>query len=222
MDTQGLNKYIETARSQGQTDIQIKQQLLTAGWPANVVDLSLNPVVNQVPQPNIVPPPPTPTKPPSSNSTPDDHFGMWVVFEYVLMFVTLAINAMALAGIGHFIVNSMLKNAGGYSYFGGSLLTWYIAAIIVSFPIFAYLFVDLKKRILRNPDMRNMKTRKQLVYVALVWTFIVLITRAVLFVYNFLNSTDSLVVSVANLVVTFLTSGLIFFYFLSDVRKDSR
>ncbi|MBX4191502.1 MAG: hypothetical protein KW804_01735 [Candidatus Doudnabacteria bacterium] len=213
-------EYIKNARQQGISDTQIKLSLTNAGWPETEVDEALKPVT--IPHPTI-----GTLQAPIHISTDHHQQGMWIVFQYVLMFITLAFSAVALAGIAHSFVDDVFHgnlNA-SRSYWGeinAYFLTGYIATIIVAFPIFAYLFISLRKRISLDPTIRNIKVRKIFIYIALVWTFLVLIIRLVSVVYTFLFGTAAAGNSFAHFLVTFLIAGSIFLYFVLDVKKGSR
>jgi len=99
-----LEKYVATAREQKVSDSVIREQLLKAGWPETEVSEALNPVNASTP----LPPPPLP------------QFGMWVGFQYFILFISLYVTATSLAGILHEAVNQFLpdqlNSLNSYSY----------------------------------------------------------------------------------------------------------
>ncbi|OGE74411.1 MAG: hypothetical protein A3I07_00650 [Candidatus Doudnabacteria bacterium RIFCSPLOWO2_02_FULL_42_9] len=214
MDNIELKNYVDNARKQGMTDEQIRQNLAMAGWAEHDINQTLTPA----PVASMGVTVPTP----SHTASTDYHVNMWIVFQYILMFITLATSAISLSGIGHHFIDENLGMESGSSYasyFGNSLILGYVASLIVAFPVFAALFIILRRKIEIEPAIRNIKSRKFFIYVALLWTFIVLVVRVIGLVYGFLSGSEYAGASFAHLLVTFATAGSIFTYFILDVRK---
>jgi hypothetical protein len=209
-----LQNYIDSAHEQGQSDEQIRLNLIDAGWPEQDVSSALG----SGNSPELAVP---------KFQSRTNHFGMWIVFEYVLMFITLATSAIALAGLAHQFVEDKLSNpdlgSGYFGYFSSAYLTTtYISMIIVGFPIFAFLFIHLRKLLLAHPEIRELRVRQIFIYLALVWTFIALISRLIRVVQTFLNGGENVSATLAHLVVTLVISGSIFLYFMLEVRKSGK
>ncbi|MDP4001149.1 MAG: DUF5671 domain-containing protein, partial [bacterium] len=211
-ENQNLVKFISESRVQGNSDEAIKTQLVSSGWPEAEVNQALGdaqsvglaPTYKQTQQPSLA-----------------SNFGMWVVFEYVLMFITLAFSAAGLVGILHRLVDNELSpitavgssSIYSLSNYNDYLLTTYIASLIIAFPIFVFLALRLRSTLLKNPEVRKIKTRKIFIYIALTWTFLVLLSRFIRTVYDFLNGEGQALNIILHLVVTLLVSGAIFLYF---------
>ena len=58
------------------------------------------------------------------------------------------------------------------SVINSTLLQGYLAAIIVAYPFFIGLFISLDKQVEMNPGIRNIKTRKTLMYFTIIVNFI--------------------------------------------------
>lgn len=201
-----LEKYISTARAQKASDEQILSELIKQGWPEEEVKQVLSPDRNVG-----LPPPPVP------------HIGMWVTFQYIILFICLYASATSLGGILHFAVDKLLPDKAAPTEIGRNalLLQGYLASIIVTYPIFAVLFVMLKKQTLEKPAVRNLKARKVLIYMTLVGTFLIMIIHLISTVYGFLSGRATFN-SLAHLGVTFLVAGSIFAYLLSEVAIDRK
>jgi len=106
---------------------------------------------------------------------------MWVAFQYVILFISLYISFTALGFILHDAVDKYIADSAKvrnvYSIISYSLLRWNIAAIIVVYPIFATLFIVLKRQALKNPNIKNLRARKILIYITLVGTFIIMVIK---------------------------------------------
>lgn len=213
MSTEELNKYVAAARQQGIGDEEIKKHLLDAGWSEQEV------VAVLVPQPisQGLLAPPVPQK---------AHFDLWVAFQYVLLFISLYVSSIALNGILHYGIDQLLPDTlEGYGSYRSSwnegLIKWYLAAMIVAFPIFAVLFLLLKRQELAKPAMRNIKSRKILIYLTLIGTFLIAMARLIISLYRFLDGTLT-GRTVAHLALTLALTGSIFVYWLWEVRADRK
>ncbi|HMS23083.1 MAG TPA: DUF5671 domain-containing protein [Candidatus Levybacteria bacterium] len=205
-----LRTYIETARGKGATDEQIRGALLKSGWQESIINSSLKEKSIDI---LSVPTPPAP------------HFGMWVGFLYVMLFISLYVWATALGGIFHFAVDELLPdkldnlqvtyNTGQY------LMQFYIASLMVAYPIFAVLFLILKRQAIKNPAVRGIKVRKFLIYLTLIGTFIIMMGHLIGTVYQLLGGSVT-ERSIAHLFVTVLVAGSIFAYFFLDVWGDRK
>lgn len=206
-----LEKYIQSARSQGANDESIKSQLINSGWSETIVSEALAP--KQSAGEINLPPPPVP------------HFGMWITFQYIILFISLYTSTTALGGILHHGVNQLFQDpleVSRYSSgFGNVFLNFYIASILVGFPIFAFLFIALKRQVEQKPAVRNIKARKILIYITLIGTFLIMIGHLIGTLIGFLGG-NLTIQSAAHLGVTFIVAGSIFFYLLNEVREDRK
>ena len=206
-----LEKFISTAKSKNVPDDQIRSTLVKSGWSETEVNQAFSP---QSPGINL-PPPPVP------------HFGMWVSFQYIILFICLYVSATSFGGILHAAVNDYLPDnidntySGYGNYFDDFLLKGYLAGIAVTFPVFAILFLLLKHQLLIKPGVKSLRARKILIYLTLVGTFIIMISHLIMTVYGFLGGNTTLR-SLAHLGVTFLVAGSIFVYLLNEVREDRK
>lgn len=152
------------------------------------------------------------------------HFSMWIGFLYIILFISLYISFTSFGGILHYAVNQYFKDPieqSAYSLLNidKTLLKMYIAGIIVSYPIFAILFIILKKQIFKNPAVKNLTVRKLLIYITLIITFLIMIGHLTMTLYGFLSG-KSTIASFMHFLVTFSVAGSIFIYFLLEIFED--
>lgn len=152
------------------------------------------------------------------------HFSMWVGFLYIILFISLYISFTSFGGILHYAVSKYFEDPveqSAYSLLNidKTLLKMYIAGIIVSYPIFAILFIVLKKQIFKNPAVKNLSVRKLFIYITLVITFLIMIGHLTLTLYGFLSG-NSTIASFMHFLVTFTVAGSIFVYFLLEILED--
>lgn len=154
---------------------------------------------------------------------------MWDAFEHILLFISLYTMATAIALILHTFVDKWLPGvqADLYSnYYSNSdwqsvLLRGYTAALIVSLPVFSFLFLDLVKRMNKNPHLRTIKSRRVLIYITLVITFIIMLGNVISAVFTLLGGNIT-VNFLLHLFVTIAVSGIIFAYYFHEVREDRK
>ena len=150
---------------------------------------------------------------------------MWITFQYVVEFITLYIWATAFGGVVHFAIDQRfpdpLKIATYTSLIGSYFMPGYLSALIVAFPIFASLYLILKKQEGQNSEIKNIKIRKVLIYFTLVIAFIILISQLISGVFSFLNGSASLN-SFLHILATILIVGSIFLGFLFSVKEDRK
>ena len=170
-------------------------------------------------------PPTPPLSPPPSHA--QGSVGMWDAFEHILMFISMYVFASSSSMLLHTFVDTWLPNASAisnmlynsYSEFGSTLVRGYLAAIIVSFPIFAFLFIRITKHTKLNPAVRNLELRKILIYLTLTATFIILIWKLINVVYTLLSGNIG-INFLMHFIITVSISGLIFTYYFLQVKDD--
>ncbi|HVA96501.1 MAG TPA: DUF5671 domain-containing protein [Candidatus Acidoferrales bacterium] len=216
-----LTSYIEKARGKKQNDGQIASSLLAAGWQKEQITEALA-------QDSDIPVPPPPVA----------HVGMWTGFLYILFFIALYVLATSIAGIFHVWIDkptlTSLSSSTNYpnvswydfaTYYLGydtaSLVRSYIAAIIVSYPLFVVLAVILKRQILKHPAVRDLRSRKILFYITLIGTFLILLGDIIMTCYDVLANSMTYI-TFRHLLVSLLIAGPIFAYFISEVKNDSK
>lgn len=152
---------------------------------------------------------------------------MWDAFEHVLLFISLYTVATSIALMLHLfvdkwspdIIRSEYAFSSSLASFQSSLLRGYMAALIVSYPIFSFLFLKIAGRTKSLPSLRNLRARKIFIYLTLVGTFIISMISIIQIVLNFLNGNIT-VNFLLHFFVTFGISGLIFTYYVSQVKED--
>lgn len=209
-----ISEYIASAREKNLTDEQIKSQLLNAGWPSNMVNSAFS-----IQNLDLVNPPP-PAVP---------YTGMWIGFLYILFFISLYVLTGAIAGVFHSWINTKIPNLtildNPYlSYIqvdSGTLMRGYLASIIISYPICVILGFILKKHLVKNHKVINIRSRKILIYITLIGAFLIMIWSIIGAIFDFLSGAVMLNVF-ENLCITLLLAGSVFSYFISEVKDDRK
>ncbi|GEM_PF-1563697 len=215
MITPEIQDYVTKKKAEGISDEVIKANLLSVGWPENQITEALAGEVktSDIPLPKI----PTP---PAQTGT------MWDSFQHILMFISMYVLYISLALMIHQYIDKWAPGVTNnpyasfaYDSYNTILLRIYMAALIVSFPLFSFFFIKITKHTKENPNIKNMVARKLLTYGTLVVTFIVVLVNVVQAVYGFLEGNVTF-----NFVLHFLNtvglSSIIFIYYLGQVKGD--
>jgi hypothetical protein len=218
-----LISYIKLARDQKISDSEIEKNLTEVGWNTEAIQKALK----LSDQPDIpLPHTDLKTQPQQSTHAPNQN-SMWDAFEHILLFITLYVLGTSTALILYYFVDKWVPGIteDGYNTYARqsqlSTLRSSIAAAIVSYPLFAFFFLRVTKRTIDNPHIRNLKSRKFLIYLTLVLTFLIVIGNVIRIVYNFLSGNIT-----ANFILSFLVtisiSGIIFLYYLNQIKEDRK
>lgn len=218
MFNEEIKQFIIDSRAKNVSDTDIKDTLGKAGWALGDVMKTFDVLGTNgisVPSPHVT-----------------GHFGMWLSFLYILMFISLYILATSVGVILHTGVEEVIPDAidkidqYDYLYYYYSYSDWYVnyakASIIVSFPVFSFLVYLLGKKSVSQPLVRKLRARKLLIYISLVVTFIIMISSIIFTLFGYFN--DGIVTSriFAHIFITVLLSGGIFGVLLYLVKGDSK
>jgi len=224
VDTSPLQSYISQLKKQGILDAEIKNQLVKAGWDSKIVDAALS---------GVLPPPPPPPSPTTGNTAPlapKSATGMWDAFEHVLMFISLCSMATAAAFLVHTYIDKWFpglttyggrSTSSGYDGFHTIIINSSIATLLVTYPLFAFLHLNVKHRTKNNPSIKSLRSRKFLIYLTLVVTFLIAIGNIIGAIYALLNGniTSNFLL---HLSATLIIAGIIFAYYLIQVVGDRK
>ncbi len=209
-----LTSYIGKLRAMNVSDETIKEQLVKNSWQETEVQEALLP--SSPSTQTILPPPPVP------------RFSMWISFQYVLLFITLWIWSISMGSIWNYAIDKHipdnLAKSTSYGYmnaFNSTLLQGYLAAIVVAYPFFIGLFISLDKQVGINPGVRNIKTRKILMYFTIIVNFLYMIAMLITTVFGFLGATTS-TRTIPHLLVNLIIPGSICMFILQEVREDRK
>lgn len=219
MANNSIIDYIKKSVSEKKSEAEIRTNLSNAGWDTKSIDDGFAQLTNPVPTPpSDVPRPVT------------GYANMWDAFEHILMFISLYFMSTAFAMLLHQFVDKWapgIPNTNSYySFFGMSsysewVLKSSLACLLVTFPLFAYFHLDLSKRTLKNPQLRSIRIRKQLIYFTLIVTFLIMVKKVIETIFNLLNG-DVSPNFLLHLLISVGISGAIFIIYLHQVREDRK
>jgi hypothetical protein len=153
---------------------------------------------------------------------PKPYLSAWEVFVYLVMFLALYATAYHLADITFEFINAKLpdpldKAINGVGFYDSIRLD--ISGLIVSLPLFLFMFSLANKAITRDPTKRSSRPRKWLTYLTLFIAVVSIVSDLITLVYNLLGGEFTVRFGLKVLTVAVIAGG-IFYYFLADIRQD--
>lgn len=108
-----------------------------------------------------------------------------------------------------------------YSYYYQSQsISWPVAILIVFFPIFILLQWILAKQYTTEPEKKNVGIRRWLTYVTLFLSGLTLAIDLATVLYYFIDGQDLTAGFLLKVLAVFVTAGIVFFYYISDIRRN--
>ena len=227
-----IRRYIQEKKQKGESNEKIRADLSSVGWGKEEIEKAFIQALN----PDI----PVPQMPPESIVLTDSkmsvnaYHNLWDSFEHILMFISLYILVGSLAFMIRFFVDKWypapLGTTQAYDYNSVSsngtvdplnLIFYYMAAIIVSYPIFAFLSHRISKRTKSNPLIRTLMTRRILFYVTLTISLLAMLLGLIIIISNFLRGSIH-PNRVLHSLVTFGIGGIIFSCYFIETREDKK
>lgn len=144
------------------------------------------------------------------------------VFLYLLLFTSLYACAYNLGAIAfEFIDRAFPDPLPGGQYYGdaGAAIRWNVSSLIVSFPLFLFLFRSVTASLAADPAKRGSRVRKWLTYLTLFFAATALTGDLVTLVYNVLGGELTVRFLLKSAVVGIIAGG-IFAYFIADMRRE--
>jgi len=111
-----------------------------------------------------------------------------------------------------------VTNGYNYYYNTSQSISWPVAALIIFFPILIILMWILEKEYKNNPEERNTSIHRLLTYITLFIAGLVVAGDLVTVLYYFLDGQELTTGFLLKVLVLFVISGGLFFYYLSDIR----
>lgn len=227
--------YVERMRKEGLKDSAIRKKLEKARWYDHEIAAAFG-----IEDPETPPAAPHERSNPQPSSTPAAQPEAVVErnttlgLEYGVMFLALAIGAIALGSVAHAYIDVIF---GKQAYFNNPLAN---AAAIIALPVFAFMFLRLRRTEHAHPEVKADNSRRKWVQATLLISFIIGIGHTIWYVYNLMNGysepayeygyseSRSLdqpsyqLLQLGHLLVTLLIAGSIFTYYWIDEHKHKQ
>lgn len=135
-------------------------------------------------------------------------------FFYLLAFISLSIWATALWSLFEAVIDRHFPNPAEYAGYDNfrQTITLQLAALIVAFPIFAWVSRSIAQRLRNRPESAESGVRAWLTYVALTIASVIALGDTIYFVGAFLRGDVTTRLVLKTLVILALTGGIISYY----------
>lgn len=202
-----LDRFVRDALLAGQSRESIRAVLLQAGWTPEQLATVLEDYA-EVEFPIPVP------KPRASLSARD-------AFLYLVLFSLLFFLCFHLGSLLFDLIKAALPDPAEkrsyYDFFSSTRFS--TAALIISFPLFAWVAHFLGRETERSPIKRLSPVRRWLTYLTLFVSVAILVGDMTTLVYNVLAG-ELTKRFLAKVLVVAVIAGSVFFYYLGDLRRD--
>lgn len=223
MVTNQLLQFIKSAKEKGTPDDVIKNNLVSVGWSQEDVTKAL--AANAL---GDIPLPPS-AEAPGKIVKGQPTGSMWDAFQHILLFISLYVTVVSFALLLHYFVDMWFPGVPNFGYSSynyvdtiqSTLVLGYLSAFIVTFPIFAFLFLKITKHTQEHPEARMLASRKLLTYLTLIATFLTMVGNVISLVWGLLNGNIT-INFVLHFVIWVGLAGLVFSYYLNEVKEDRR
>jgi len=145
-------------------------------------------------------------------------------FYYLLNFLTLSFWTIALGQIFYTLIARWIPDAVQIGYSSQSLqdqLSWQLATVLITFPIFAFVHRLIGRQLVQRPDLYDSGVRKWLTYIALVFAAIIVLADGIWFLEALLRGQLTLRFMLDSLVLLVIGGG-VFTYYLATIDGPAR
>jgi hypothetical protein len=211
-----LSDFISQARQHHLSDEEIRQRLISAGWPEQDVNQALGGSSWEM----SVPQPPHPAQVLGAHGhDPTQPIGVVENlsprgFEYSIMFITLWLTAFAAV----WILNDFLFGA------ETSVNTFPLTVLIVSVPVFLLIFFRLREAEHAHPALLKDPSRRKSIQGTQRLSFVIVLVQTIGTLYAILQPHTGSDYSISKVVISWLVSvlvfGGIFTYYWINTQRD--
>lgn len=206
--SQELERFVYDALLRGESKAAIAQALASAGWREEQTRGVLDSFADT---PFAVPVP----KPRASVSARE-------AFLYLVMFAALYFGAWHLGSLLFDLINRAWPDPAMQDFAWRSLdrsIRWSTAALIIAFPVFAYVSHYVARDVARHPIKRLSPVRRWLTYLTLFVAAAVLVGDMTTLVFNVLGG-ELTTRFVLKVLVVAAIAGSAFAWYLHDLRRE--
>lgn len=145
-------------------------------------------------------------------------------FLHLLAIITLYASAGSFVAAVFEYINlafpDVLEGAGSYYAVDAarSTIRFALSSLIVVFPVYVWVNWFLNKNYAKEPEKRNLRIRKWLVYFTLFAAAVVIIGDLVALVNNMLGG-EFTIRFILKVLAVFFVAGSVFYYYFSDLRR---
>ncbi len=203
-----LLSFIKEALAKGQSKEKITEALSAAGWREDEVRAALNTYAD------VNFPVPVPRRRP--------YLSAREAFIYLVLFTCLYLSSWSFGALlFEFIGRAFPDPLVQYGSYDQSGVRMSVSMLIVAFPIYLWLSRLTLGEIRRDPDKKTSKIRKWLTYLTLFVAAGFIIGSLIALLFNLLGG-EMTVRFFLKVLTVLLIAGMIFGYYLWDLRSDEK
>lgn len=152
-----------------------------------------------------------------TTSTPKNFFlqiGIIVtLYASIISFLTFLFNL---------IDKTFPVTSGGFSYYSydayGSAMRFAISTLIVMFPLFIWLSRVYRKSVATDPNLKDSKIRKWLLYFTLFLAGLTIAIDLIVLINSFLRGSDITTAFLLKVLVVLVVAAKVFYFYLKDIK----
>ena len=203
-----ISTFLKEGLERGLPRQELEQVLLKAGWPHDKVRGALGGFAD------VAFPIPVPR--------PAPYLSAREAFVYLVLFSSLYVSAYSLGSLLFAFIHRAFPDPSVDPAVAlaatQEMIRWSISFLVVTFPVFAFVFWTNDRAVRKDPGRRLSRVRQSLTYLTLFVGAAILIGVVTSIVYNLLGGELTARFALKVLTVGMIT-GAVFGYFLRDVRK---
>lgn len=207
--TPNIHDFVKEALSKNVPKKDIKDALLKAGWREDEVLNALEAFAD------VKFPVPVPKRKP--------YLSAQEAFMYLVLFLTLYISAISVGTLFFQFTNLVLPDPliGPSASQSLNMIRQATASLIIAYPVFMFMTINLRRAIAKDPEKRASKIRKWLTYITLFIAAGIIIGDLISLVFNLLKGDLTLRFALKVLSIGTI-AGTIFGYYLWDLKRDEK
>lgn len=152
---------------------------------------------------------------PIPKSSPKD------VFLHLMVFVALYVSVVSLIALLFQYINFWYPDPLSFYYESVvNAIRWSASVLVVMYAVYLFVSRLISKDLTVNPEKKNIKIRKWLVYLTLFISALTMIIDVITLLYNYLGG-DMTVSFFLKIAVVLLAAGAVFGYYMWDLKKDA-
>ena len=141
------------------------------------------------------------------------------MFGQLLAIIGLYVSVISFGILIFGLIDIYFPDILNYVFSNRQAIRWPLAFLVIVFPLFVWWNSFLQKDLEKNPEKKELKSRKWFLYFTLFAAAIVIIGDLVSLVFRFLNG-DLTVQFILKVLTVFLIAAAVFIYYLWNIRKD--
>lgn len=204
--TPSLKHFIAHARSKGMDHQTIRMLLLSSGWKEKDIVEALTEATLDMPVP-----------------APEDRGGAREAFFHLLAFVTLYASVFSVLALAFDYLNRLLPDAAfdnSYYYDDGSSVRWFMATLIVSFPVFTWMSRIIRREMTKSPERAWSPVRRWLTYLTLFVTAGVLVGDGITLLFYVLQG-EITARFLFKVIAVLAVAGMVFSYYFAALKVSA-